>query len=220
MPPPPTSDRLLVETSEFTAVVVPPSAFTDSDLATLNQIGQGAFSCVRETRGWVLRTGAVCGVVELDGCVVTVRPRLMPDSSTVASWIAYALDLPIEAAPTRGWSVGPAGLREVIAAALVRECRTLLRDGLGRDYRRAATVDTVLRGRLDVGRQVARRYGQVDRLHLDRFDRTVEVWENLVLRAALDEVVRTVTDAELRRRAAAAAAAFPSCTWDKARVLR
>lgn len=220
MPPPSLPDRLLLETSEFTEVVVPPTALTDGDLVALGQMGHGAFSCVRQTGGWALRTGPVCGVVELDGCVVTIRPRLMPDSATVASWIAYALALPVEATLTRGWSVAPDGLREVVAAALVHECRTLLRDGLRRDYQRIAAVDTVLRGRLDISRQLSRRYGQVDRLHLDRFDRVVEVWENLVLRAALDEVVRSAADAGLRRRAAAAAGAFPSCTWNRAQVLR
>ncbi|MGH3990009.1 MAG: 5-methylcytosine restriction system specificity protein McrC, partial [Pseudonocardiaceae bacterium] len=70
--------------------------------------------------------------------------------------------------------------RTDVIAALLGECKQLLRDGLRRDYLRREAVDTVLRGRLDISRQISRRYGQVDRLHLHRFDRDTAVWPNLV----------------------------------------
>ena len=147
--PPPTRERLTVTTSEYRSTVLQRSALSDRDLGALAAISDNLISCSPTSGGWALRTGPVCGVIELDGCVVTVRPRLMPDGATVVSWISYALAAPVELPTIRRWVVGDEGLREVIVAAVVRECRKLLRDGLRRDYRREVTVDTVLRGRLE-----------------------------------------------------------------------
>ena len=220
MSPHSTRERWVVPTSEFRSTTLPRWALSDRDLETLAGIRADLVRCSPTSSGWTLRTGPVCGVIELDGCTVTVRPKLMPDGTAVVSWISYALAAPVELSRMRQWLVGDDGLREVVVAALVRECRTLLRDGLRRDYRREQTVDTVLRGRLDIGRQLSRRFGQVDQLHLDRFDREVEIWENLVLRAALDVATKTSAGADLRRAAADVARGFPDCTWASSLVRR
>ncbi|MGH3921033.1 MAG: 5-methylcytosine restriction system specificity protein McrC [Pseudonocardiaceae bacterium] len=110
--------------------------------------------------------------------------------------------------------------RTDVIAALLGECKQLLRDGLRRDYLRREAVDTVLRGRLDISRQISRRYGQVDRLHLHRFDRDTAVWPNLVCHAALSAAAPLAGSADLRRAAAGLAAAFPACVELRPTVLR
>jgi 5-methylcytosine-specific restriction enzyme subunit McrC len=135
----------------------------------------------------------------------------MRDGATVVSWIGYAMEAPLEVENTRSWSVHDVGLREVIVAALLAECTAIVRDGLRRDYLRRPVVDTVLRGRLDIGQQVSRRYGQVDQLFLHRFDRVTEVWENLVCRSALDAAVRISGSPGLRRKCRELSGAFPPC---------
>jgi 5-methylcytosine-specific restriction enzyme subunit McrC len=209
-------DRPVVEVAEYGIAKLARSDLTDHDLVVLSGISDGLVRCTATVGGWELRAGAVCGVIELDRCRVAVRPKLMPDGATVVSWIGYAMAAPVTVDNFRGWTVRQGGLRDVIAAALVDECTALMRGGLHRDYRRRAAVDTVLRGRLDLSRQVSRRFGQVDRLFLHRFDRETNVWENVVCRVALEAASRVADSPELRRSARDLAARFPAGDADPA----
>ncbi|MFC4950725.1 5-methylcytosine restriction system specificity protein McrC [Pseudonocardia sp. GCM10023141] len=205
------SEQASVKTHEYGSLSLARSQLTEHDLELLSSVPDNLVQCAPSARGWELRTGPVCGVLHLDGVRVVVHPKLMPDGTTVASWIGYAGAAPTDVASTRRWSVDATGLPDIVVSALVKECATIARDGLHRDYRRNEAVDTVLRGRLDIRRQMSRRYGQVDVLHMHRFDREVEVWENLVCRAALDAAARIAGTRELRQQARVVAAHFPPC---------
>jgi 5-methylcytosine-specific restriction enzyme subunit McrC len=205
------SEPTAVATREYNSVRLARSQLSDRDITVLAAIPDNLVQCTPVAMGWELRLGPVCGVLHLDHARIAVQPKLMPDGATVASWIGYASTVPLEVDTTRRWTVDTAGLPDVVISTLIRHCTTLLRDGLHRDYRRNEAADSVLRGRLDIGRQLSRRYGQVDILHMHRFDRDVAVWENLVCRAALDVASRLAGSGELRRKARATAAAFPAC---------
>jgi 5-methylcytosine-specific restriction enzyme subunit McrC len=213
-------DRQRLQMSEYGCVTVPECVLTLRDMAALSGISNELVICGRVHDGWELRAGPTCGVIQLDRCEIEIQPKLMPDGHTVVSWISYALEIPVSIEATRRWSVGRDGIRDVVIAALLGECERLLRDGLRRDYLRCEAVDTVLRGRLDIPRQISRRYGQVDRLYLHRFDRDTSVWPNLVCHAALSAAARLAGSADLRRAAAELAAAFPACAELRPTVLR
>lgn len=209
-------DRPVVELSEYGSAKLARSDLTENDLSLLYGISDGLVRCTATAGGWELRAGPVCGALELDRCRVVIYPKLMPDGARVVSWVGYAMAVPVVVDSTRRWTVGQGGLRDVIVAALVDECAALLRGGLRRDYRRRAAVDTVLRGRLDVNRQLSRRFGQVDLLFLHRFDRETDVWENVVCGVALRTASRVADAPELRRAAHELATRFPAGTADVA----
>lgn len=75
-------------------------------------------------------------------------------------------------------------------------------------------------GRLDIARQLSRRFGQLDRLHVRTFDRDVAIWENLACQAALQRAARVAGSPELVRAARDAAAGFPGCRFDPRIVQR
>lgn len=153
---------------------------------------------------------AAVGVIVLDAYRIIVEPKFAFSGERLIEWLCYAMetDPPTEELRRR-WASADSGFFDLIAIALVAECRRLARTGLRRDYRRRESVEPVLRGRLDFGRQVARRYGQIDRLHVRHFDREVGIWENEVCHAALRKAARLATDADLARKAAELAKAFP-----------
>jgi 5-methylcytosine-specific restriction enzyme subunit McrC len=153
---------------------------------------------------------AAVGVIVLDAYRIVVEPKFAFDGRRLVEWLCYALEVdPPSADLRRRWVSATTGFFDLMAAALVAECRALRRAGLRRDYRRQESVEPVLRGRLDFGRQVARRYGQADRLHVRHFDRDVAVWENEACEAALRKAVRLAEDPDLAREAAELAKAFP-----------
>ncbi|RTL66999.1 MAG: PE-PGRS family protein [Pseudonocardiaceae bacterium] len=194
---------------EHESAVVPSSRLGERGLDALALAPADLLRVRLVRRGVEIRARSVTGVVELGGLRVRVLPKLFPDGVAVLSWLAYAAGVPVDAESSRTWEVGAGGLRDLVTAALVSECTRLVRDGLRLDYRREQAVDTVLRGRLDVRAQVTQRYGQIDRLHLDRFGRRTDVWENVVCRIALDEAARTAGSLPLRKAARTVAAAFP-----------
>jgi 5-methylcytosine-specific restriction enzyme subunit McrC len=153
---------------------------------------------------------SVVGILVLDRVRLTIMPKFAIGGPQLTEWLCYALGTPIpHQSAARRWLTDRAGFADLIVAALVMECRTLLLGGLRRDYLRRDVVEPVMRGRLNIGAQIARRYGQVDRLHVRTFDRDVEIWENLACGAALAQSVRLATNADLARTAAATAALFP-----------
>jgi 5-methylcytosine-specific restriction enzyme subunit McrC len=113
-------------------------------------------------------------------------------------------------------------LPDLVVAALLRECRTLLRGQLRRDYRPAERVEAVLRGRLDIQRQVSRRFGQVDRLHVRTFERDTSGWENVVCGVALRRAAIVTRPSPLTAESLTLAEAFPhpGAGFDARRALR
>lgn len=200
-------DRPVVVTDENTTVVLP-TPLAPRDHEAIAQAGPELLRVVSAGERSTLEVGPVCGVLELEGCRLQVEPKLLVDGVTTAVWIAYASSVPVYVERSRRWSVGAPGLRDIVVEALLHECSRLVANGLLRDYRGEEAEDTVLRGRLNVSRQIGRRYGQVDRLHIHRVDRRTDISENLICRAALD-VASSVSVGERRRRIRDIRDAFP-----------
>lgn len=206
---------------EYESAELADEELTARDLDVLQTLGQSELLSLRRLRGsWEIHVKAVVGLLTLDRTVLEFRPKTMVSGEQVVAWIRYALALPTHVELPRGWSTAPSGLRDLVIAALVAECRVLLRDQLRRDYRRHDSVEPVLRGRLDIAAQVSRRFGQVDRLHVRTFDRDVAIWENLACHAALARATRVTESPELARAARDVAAGFPPCQADRRTVLR
>lgn len=206
---------------EYDSAELPDEELTARDLDVLQTLGESELLSVRRLRGsWEIHAKAVVGLLTLDRTVLEIQPKTTVSGEHVMAWIRYALALPTHVELTRRWSTTPSGLPDLVIAALIMECRVLLRDQLRRDYRRHDSVEPVLRGRLDIAAQVSRRFGQVDRLHVRAFDRDVAVWENLACHAALARAARVAGSAELARAARDVAAGFPPCRADRRTVLR
>lgn len=205
------SERRLIRLGEYDSVDIAADHLTGDDLTRLRGLTHRRALTVAETRkGWRISAGATVGMLVLDRVRLLIEPKFVIDGDRLLQWLAYALDVPIPSEKVaRQWATGPDGYAALVAAALLAECRDLLRDGLHRAYRRHDHIEPVLRGRLDILAQATRRYGQLDQLHAHTFDRDIGVWENQVLNTALREARRLVTQPDLARTLATTARAFP-----------
>ncbi|WP_203933840.1 McrC family protein [Virgisporangium ochraceum] len=185
---------------------------SDADLLRIDRLAERRVLTCRATRtGYELAAGSFVGVVRLDRVRLQLRPKLSISGEQLIAWLSYAIGVdPLRPELRRGWHTADDGLADLVVAALVDECRELIRRGLRRDYQREDRIEPVLRGRLDLPAQISRRYGMVDRLHVRTFDRRSDVWENQVCHAALTAGTRVARNADLVRAAAATAHAFPA----------
>jgi 5-methylcytosine-specific restriction enzyme subunit McrC len=158
-----------------------------------------------------IAVNAAAGVIVLDAYRIVVEPKLAFDGTRLVQWMCFACKTnPPTDDLRRRWDSAETGFFDLIVRALVDECRRLERTGIRRDYRRRESVEPVLRGRMDFGRQIAQRYGQVDRLHVRAFARETAVWENQACHAALRKAARLAIDPDLACEASELAKAFPS----------
>jgi len=142
---------------EYESTVLSDDLVTGRDLGVLRALGKTDLLMVRKLPGaWEIRAGAVVGVLTLDRIVLEIQPKIMVTGEQVMTWLCFALSRPTHVEVSRRWSTTPSGLPDLIIAALVAECRVLLRDQLRRDYRRQDSVEPVLRGRLDIAKQLSR----------------------------------------------------------------
>ncbi|WP_328712350.1 5-methylcytosine restriction system specificity protein McrC [Nocardia salmonicida] len=206
------SDRIEVRLHEYGSAPVDDDLITPGDLARLRALqAQGRFK-VQETRtGWRLEANGTVGILNLDRTRLVIEPKLAFTGESLIRWLCYALSVPVPHDSTaRDWSVSRTGFADIIAAALLHECQILLRDGLRRDYVRNHQLAPVLRGRFDAVAQATRRYGMLDQLHHDTFDRSPSIWENEVCGHALIAARAKVSDPLLAQRLSMIAAEFPA----------
>lgn len=212
-----------IEVSELDTCVLTHDELTRADLDVLDGLRANDRLLTREdTRaGHRLRFNSAVGVLTLDRVRLTIRPKFLVDGRRLITWLQYAQAAPTaEVATARRWETTATGLPDLITTALVAECRALLRHGLRRDYRATQQVDTVLRGRLDYRAQVTRRFGMLDKLHLDTHQRADSVWENLVCGVALRRAARLSSAAPLKRAARELAERFPRApSFDRAAAM-
>ncbi|MFJ6984298.1 MULTISPECIES: McrC family protein [unclassified Streptomyces] len=163
--------------------------------------------------GWRLTADATVGVLALDRVRLVIAPKFAVPGEQLMHWLAYALDAPAPLTVTeRRWATGPDGYADLVAAALLEQCERLMREGLRRDYVRRASVEPVLRGRLDLAAQTSHRYGQLDQLHVRTFDRAADIADNQVLGTALRAARALASHPGLARALHTTAEAFPRAT--------
>ena len=202
-------DRAPVQLGEYESVLLEPDHLTPRDIHRLHALQtRGCLSLTREPTGWRLKADATVGVLVLDRVRVVITPKFAIPGEQLMSWLAYALGTPVPVTARR-WATGPDGYADLVAAALLAQCESLLREGLRRDYVHRQRVEPVLRGRLDVTAQATLRYGQLDRLHVRTFDREADIWDNRVLGSALKAALGLAASPDLARALHATAGAFP-----------
>lgn len=212
---PPVSDRRLrlpdLVLDEYKSAELSIDQLTEADHRSLKSVAARNHIGLRETRtGWSVTARATIGVIVLERVRLILRPKFTISGTQLISWLCYANGTPVPHEPTlRQWQTGGSGYADAVLPALLTECRTLLSQGLRRDYVRTDRVEPVLRGRLDVMAQATRRFGAVDRLHIRTFERDLQIWENLVCGAALSAAVPLATEAKLARALEDTAANFP-----------
>ncbi|QFQ98999.1 PE-PGRS family protein [Streptomyces phaeolivaceus] len=203
-----TTARHEVILSEHESVTVPRSRLYGDDLDRLRSVK--AVGVVEVGNGYVLKARATTGVLQLERIRLVLRPKFPIPGKQLINWLCYANGRREPDETLRNWPLGKDGYAGLVPAALLHECRLLLRRGLRRDYVRRPRVATVLRGRLDVEAQATRCYGAVDRLHLQTFEYEDGGWENLVCGAALTVAAQRSTDPVQTRWLLDTAARFPS----------
>lgn len=205
-------ERSEVRLREYESAQVPADLLTPGDLVRLRAIqAQGRFTVEESRTGWRLEADATVGILNLDRIRLVIEPKLAFTGESLIRWLCYALAVPVPHDSTaRDWSVSRTGFADIVAAALLRECQILLREGLRRDYVRNRQLGPVLRGRLDTVTQATRRYGMLDQLHLDTFDRSPSIWENEVCGHALRAARAIVSDSTLVQQLSLIAAEFPA----------
>ncbi|MEV2193009.1 PE-PGRS family protein [Streptomyces phaeochromogenes] len=196
-----------VTLDEHESVTVPHSRLYGDDLDRLRAVK--AVTVTEGRNGYVLKAHATTGVLQLDRMRLVLRPKFPVEGKRLIDWLCYANHQREPDETLRNWPLGSDGYAGLVPAALLHECRLLLRRGLRRDYVRRQRVDTTLRGRLNVEAQATRCYGAVDRLHLQTFEYEDGSWENLVCGAALTVAARRSTDPWQTRWLLDASARFP-----------
>ncbi|MFJ8661238.1 PE-PGRS family protein [Streptomyces sp. NPDC093795] len=194
---------------EYTSDKVPKSDLSSADLDRLRSLK--SVGVVERQDHYVLTARTVTGVLELSRIRLVLRPKLPIAGNRLINWLSYANG---QSSTTdeelRDWPLGEDGYAGLVPAALLHECRLLLRRGLRRDYVRRQRVDTTLRGRLNVEAQATRCFGAVDRLHVRTFEYEDGGWENLVCGAALAAAAGRVTSPLLKRQLDLTAQDFPT----------
>jgi 5-methylcytosine-specific restriction enzyme subunit McrC len=192
---------------------------TEADLRLLtDDVLHKYFRLQRKPEGWTVRVRGVTGTLRLDNAILRVQPKIDVSGKMLLHWLHYAANRFHPTHPhTRPWDTDGAYFTDMVVAALLDECRTLVTGQLRKDYQRQESIDGVLRGSLDVARQATRRFGMIDKLHVRTFDRSANIWENQVCGAALRHAARTAGRDDLRTQATQLAARFPSCSVETAR---
>lgn len=209
-----------VDVHEHTTRLLPFN-LTDADEQLLKDPLLRKYFRPRFTReGWTVQVRGIAGTLRLTNGTLRVRPKIEVSGEMILHWLHYVTnrDHPVHSHP-KAWDVEGAYFSDMVVRAFLGECRALVAGQLRKDYQRHESVDGVLRGKLDVVRQATRRFGMADRLHLNTFDRTTDIWENQVCGAALHHAARTADDSTLRTEAKQLAVRFPSCTGDVARTI-
>ncbi|WP_202235045.1 5-methylcytosine restriction system specificity protein McrC [Actinacidiphila reveromycinica] len=194
---------------EYASCRVPTSDLSSEDLHRLRSLK--SVGVVEKQGHYVLTARTVTGVMELSRIRLVLRPKFPIAGNRLIDWLSYAngqngtVDEEL-----RNWSLGKDGYAALVPAALLYECRLLLRRGLRRDYVRRQRVDTALRGRLNVEAQATRCFGAVDRLHVRTFEYEDGGWENLVCGAALATAAGRVSSPLLKHQLASTAMDFPN----------
>ncbi|MET9529899.1 PE-PGRS family protein [Streptomyces sp. NPDC006649] len=194
---------------EYRSGKVAKSDLSSADLHRLRELK--AVGVVEKQDHCLLTARTITGVLELSRIRLVLRPKFPIAGKRLIDWLSYANGQNSTTdEELRNWPLGRDGYAGLVPAALLHECRLLLRRGLLRDYVRRQRVDTALRGRLNVEAQATRCFGAVDQLHLRTFEYEEGGWESLVCGAALAAAVGQVSDPLLKHQLDAAAQDFPA----------
>lgn len=146
---------------------------------------------------WDLRPGGKVGVVRVGALEVRVTPKV--DIDRIVFMLGYRLrgiawqDTPVPVKPAEN-------VVHVLAEILTRSVAETIRSGLLQGYRVTEESAPVVRGRIRIDEQLKRRPGVWMPLEVVYDDFTVDIPENQVLRAALENLQRNALVPDVLRK--------------------
>lgn len=153
--------------------------------------------------GLRIRTFSWIGIIELDSIRLRIEPKLAGKHLNVPKLVDWTSgidalrkvgsELPIEFEGDN--------LFDLLVRLLVEETEVLIKAGLRTDYIERQEAIRLLRGRLDIERQIRRQRGRFDQFECRFDDRSSDIPDNQLLLAALDRCSHRIRNPLLRRRA-------------------
>jgi 5-methylcytosine-specific restriction enzyme subunit McrC len=210
--PPPEYEKTI---GEYETVELPYEQVNAVGTARLKNLAKAGVVTVADARhGWRITAKAVVGVIDLGSVRLVVQPKIAISGDRLIDWLCYAQGMVEPNAHHEGhrpWLLSKNGYRstDMIVAALVEECRFLLRDGLRREYVRNSSIEAHVNGRLNFVAQATRAYGRADRFHVSTYRQVSQTWENLACGLALSRAATLTDDPQLGSTALALSARFP-----------
>jgi 5-methylcytosine-specific restriction enzyme subunit McrC len=143
------------------------------------------------------------GVIQFSHVEIHVVPKLVGGQLGVLRMLQYGVGIElVRRLPSeRRLAAVKTNLLDLATLFLTEATKTLIRDGLLRDYRAVDDSLPALRGRLNIRDQYLRRFAQLDQLecHFDEYDGDVP--ETQLVAAALQVACRRVRDPDVRAAA-------------------
>ena len=151
-----------------------------------------------------LRAGQVVGVLSVPGASVEILPKIDGEDGAVrrslTRMLAIALGISVADRDTSSMAIQREDLLEVLVRLFAERLLASVRRGLPHRYRRLEEDLAVLRGKLDIRRQLLRHTTRADRLACAYDELSVDTPLNRVLRAAVQRLAAATRTAENRRR--------------------
>lgn len=174
-----------------------PTDLTSTEAAALEESELAVVSRRPGTDAWEVAAGAKVGVARLGDLHVVVRPKVPIDR--LVFLLGYARN-------PQFWRETPvlldsaSDLIEALAHSYAHRARKALEHGLIYGYVEVSEALTVVRGRMRVGDQLARRPGRLNPLEVTYDDYSVDTPENRILLAAVLRLLRVRSLAAEERR--------------------
>lgn len=153
--------------------------------------------------GLRIRTFSWIGIIELDSIRLRIEPKLAGKHLNVPKLVDWTsgIDALRKVGPDLPIDFKGDSLFDLLVRLLVDESEGLIRGGLRTDYIERQEAIRLLKGRLDVERQIRRQRGRFDKLECRFDERSSNIPDNQLLLAALDRSSHRVRNPLLRRRA-------------------
>ncbi|MEV6830411.1 restriction endonuclease [Amycolatopsis sp. NPDC051102] len=138
-------------------------------------------------KSWLIKSRSVVGVARVGDLEVWITPKI--SISRLLFLVGYSSNPDV-------WREGEIGLDEAaglvptVAQLFARQVETAIAPGLLRGYRTEHQSSYVMRGRLNVARQVTHHHGRVVPFEVEHDDYTPNIVENRFLLATIDRLLR------------------------------
>lgn len=162
-----------------------------------------------------LRAGQVVGVLTVPGASVEILPKVGGEQHeagrhALTRMLAVAWDLPTVASDPALMATQSGDVLEILVRVFADNLLKAVRRGLPHRYQRREDDLPLLRGKLDVRRQITRHASQADRLACAFDELSVDTPLNRVLRAAVRRLVTVARTSANRRKLQEMTARFES----------
>lgn len=195
--------------SEYESRVIEGYRPTPGDKRLAEDLAAGGGLAPRMDVDWLeggrvkVATYSWIGVVRFSALEIRVVPKLVGGTLPVLRMIEYSESIRLLARLLTDRPLPGDGtdLFDLIVMLLIEETKSLIRDGLIRDYHSVDDSIDTLRGRLRIREQFLRRYGQLHRIECTFDEYDGDIPENQLLAAALQAAAPRAGDLNVRNGA-------------------